>query len=159
MKPQKSDFIAIVDLPEVIKDQEINAHVEDAYKFDIKPILGALATDMKAYNGTDRPQLQAFYESFVLEWWVRLAFYRFYEVHGQNITQFGITKTTDPENTFKQAEGIEKAIKLKRMKTDAYTLYTLMLNEVWKFDNVSYRKPSDCGSDSDGSSWGINAIG
>lgn len=159
MKPQKSDFIGIVDLPAVIEDREINMHIEDAYKFDIKPRLSGLASDIYAQGASGRPELRTFYTDFVLEYWVRLAYYRFYEVHGLNVTQFGVTKTKDPQNTFDQAQEKEKAVRLRRMKTDAEVLYTLLLNEEWKFDNVVYRKPGGCSNSSDGTSWGINAIG
>lgn len=163
MKPQKSDIVSIMDLPDVITTSEINVHIEDAYKFDVRPRLSTLATDIYAYTPEvptpAKPQLVAFYTNFVLEWWVRLAYYRFYEVHGLNVTQFGVTKIKDPQGTFDQAQGIEKAIRLKRLRTDAETLYTLLLNETWAFDGSAYRKPNACGSNNDGASWGINSIG
>jgi hypothetical protein len=157
MKPQKSDFIGVVNLPDVIEDQEVNIYVTDAFKFDIKPKLQTLGTDILAYDSSTgtKPQLKTFYDDHILEWWVRLAYKRFIEFHGRNVTQFGMTKTKDPGGTFDQVDQIERSVMLKQIKGDADVLYQYVLQQTWTFDNVAYRKP--CKPDK--GSFGINAIG
>lgn len=159
MKPKKSDFPSFIPFNGNIEDSEINPRIDDAFKFDIRPKLEALADDIKAYNGTDRPQLKAFYENFLLHWWVLLAFKRFIELHGFNVTQFGLTKTKDPDGTFEQMSAQDRAVMLKQLQSDANTCFAMLSEELgnkkWKYDNVQYRK-SSCSSPS--TSYGINAI-
>ena len=159
MKPQKSDFATFVPFPSNIAYNLINPRINDAFKFDIRPRLGTLADDIKAYTGTDKPELQAFYDDFILHWWVLLAYKRFIELHGINITQFGITKTKDPGGTFEQVSRDDRAIMLKQLQSDANTLQTLAFAQTWKFDGTQYRKSTDCGCEGPSSDIGINAIG
>jgi hypothetical protein len=159
MKPQKSDFPGILQLPLNVEDRLINPHIEDAYKFDVRGKLTELAIDIYNYTPESptptRPELIAFYETYVLEWWVRLAYYRFYEVHGDNVTQFGVTRTKDPAGSFEQIDDKRRAIRLTRLKADTDTLYQYILQQTWKFDDVVYAKP--CKPDK--GYFGINAIG
>jgi hypothetical protein len=156
MKPLKSDFKNFVPFNMNIADDKINPYINDAFKFDIRPKLEGLADDILAYSGTDRPQLKTFYDNYILHWWVLLAYKRFLEIHGLNVTQFGITKTKDPGGTFEQLSRDDRAIILKQYKSDAATLEQLVYSLDWKFDNVQYRKSTDCkGPISD---FGINAI-
>lgn len=155
MKPLKSDFPTFIPFPQTIADTLINPRIDDAFKFDIKPKLGVLADDIKAYMGTDKPQLRAFYENYVLHWWVLLAYKRFLELHGKNITQFGVTKTKDPGGTFEQLSGEERAVILKQVQSDVNTLEIMVFGQTWKFDEVTYRR-SSCSSPSN--NFGINAI-
>jgi hypothetical protein len=156
MKPLKSDFSSFVPFNPNIPDNKINPYINDAFKFDIRPKLEGLADDILAYDGTDRPELKAFYEGYILHWWVLLAYKRFLELHGLNVTQYGITKTKDPGGTFEQLSRDDRAIILKQYKSDAATLEQLVYSIDWKFDNMKYRKSTDCkGPVTD---FGINAI-
>lgn len=159
MKPQKSDFPGILQLPLNIEDRLINPHIEDAYKFEVKSKLSELAIDIYAYTPESptplKPELITFYQDYVLEWWVRLAYYRFYEVHGDNVTQFGVTNTADPGGTFKQIDDKRRAIRLLRLRADSDTLFQYILQQTWTFDGTVYRK--SCRAD--GGNFGINAIG
>lgn len=157
MKPQKSDFPSFVPFALNIKDELVNPRIDDAFKFDIKPKLGVLADDIRALTDNSKPELLAFYNNFVLHWWVLLAYKRFIELHGLNVTQFGMTKTKDPGNTFEPMSREDRAVMIKQVQSDANTLYALLHAENWKFDGVQYRKGSDCkGPNLD---IGINAIG
>jgi|SRR5687767_11251522 len=156
MKPSKSDFPAFLPFSMNIPDNFVNPRIDDAFKFDIRPKLEGLADDIKAYNGTDRPELRDFYDNYVLHWWVLLAYKRFLELHGKNVTQFGMTKTKDPGGTFDPLTAEERAVMIKQVQSDANTLYTLILSVDWKFDGVQYRRSSCKGPSTD---FGINAIG
>jgi len=159
MKPQKSDFPGLVQFPTNIEDRLINPHIEDAYKFDVRGRLQTLAIDIYNYTPESpdptRPELIAFYQDYLLEWWVRLAYYRFYEVHGDNVTQFGVTTLKDPGGTFDMIEDKRRAIRLLRLKADTDTLYQYILQQTWTFDGTVYRK--SCRADK--GNFGINAIG
>lgn len=158
MKPQKSDFPAFVNFPMNIDDKYIKIHIEDAYKYDVKPKLETLATDIYNYNGTDKPELQEFYEDYVLQWWILIAYRRFLQIHGSNVTQFGVTKTADPQGTFTQLSGEERAILLKQLTHDAAVCFNLILQQEWKFDETTYRKyGGNCTPRSSGG-YGINAL-
>lgn len=160
MKPTKSDFPAFVNFSLNIDDKYINLHIEDAYKYDIKPKLDALATDIYEYNqDTDtKPQLKAFFNDYILQWWVLLAYKRFIQNHGRNVTQFGYTKTRDPQGTFDQLDGEERAVILRQIISDASVSYNYALQQVWKFDNITYRKPGGGCNNVLGGSYGINAL-
>jgi hypothetical protein len=157
MKPEKSNFSGFVNFSTSIPDALINIHINDAFKFDIKPRLSTLATDIRNYVASDKPQLKGFFDEYVLQWWVLLAYKRFVQVHGLNFTQYGVTKTRDPQNTFDQASAQEKAVVLKQLAHDIDVCYANILGAEWKFDNTTYRKPGGCGSQVENSS-GINAI-
>jgi hypothetical protein len=131
MKPLKSQFKEYVQFSDNIPDRLIDYHIDAAYRFTIEPILrNTEATEMHLGStiygytpiespGTEtKPELVAFYNNFLKEWWIRLAYQRFIEVHGLNVTQFGLTKTKDPENTFDQAEERDRAVLLRRLRDD-----------------------------------------
>lgn len=158
MKPQKSDFHTFVQFSEHIPDKLINPHIEDAYKFDIKGKLEQLAIDIYAFDGslTTKPQLKTFYEDYILQWWVLLAYKRFIAVHGTNVTPFGVTLTKDPQGTFEQVDVSVRAVYLKQLLSDANTCYNIILAQDWKFDDVTYRKPGGCHTRSN--NFGINVL-
>jgi hypothetical protein len=158
MKPQKSDFPTFVQFSMNIEDRLINPHIEDAYKFDVRPQLETLGVDIYNYDGSlaTKPQLKAFYQDYILEWWIRLAYKRFIAVHGKNITQFGFTQTKDPGGTFDQLEPADRAVILKQISNDASVCFNYALKQEWKFDDITYRKPGGCHTRT--SSFGINAL-
>lgn len=158
MKPTKADFASFLPSLNHLQDSYVNPRIDDAFKFDIRPKLGSLADDIKALSGSSRPQLKAFYDDFILHWWILLAYKRLLEIHGKNITQFGVTKTKDPGGSFDQLTAEERSVMIKQIQSDANTLYTLILAEDWKFDNQQYRRYNDGCSNPQGYDFGINAI-
>jgi hypothetical protein len=158
MKPSKPNFPGFVNLSPSVPDKLVNIQINDAYKFDIKPRLGSLAIDIYNYEANDKPELREFYDDYILHWWVLLAYKRLVQVHGLNFTQFGITKTRDPQNTFDQASAQEKAVLLKQLQHDIDVLFANLSGVKWVFDNTTYKNPNtNCGSTEYNSS-GINAI-
>lgn len=159
MKPVKADFPTFVQFSLNIEDRLINPHIEDAYKFDVRPQLESLAVDIYSYIPEEpetRPELKTFFQDYILEWWVRLAYKRFIEVHGFNVTQFGFTQTKDPNGTFDQLDANSRAVMLKRISSDASVNLNLALQQTWTFDNITYRKPGGCRERV--SNFGINAL-
>lgn len=174
MRPTKADFPNFLAFTQNISDLNIDPHIKDAFKFDIRPKLGtSLANDIYNYSTVGdydpadydendyaletKPQLTAFYYDFVLQWWVLLATRRFLQIHGYNITQFGLTKMID--STFEQMTPAERSIQAKQIMSDADVLYSDILRETWTFDGVTYRKPgSDSCTTPNRGSFGISAI-
>lgn len=173
MRPTKADFPQFLTFSQNISDLNIDPHIKDAYKFDILPKLGSLAKDIYTYEPVvdydpddydnndysleSKPQLTEFYYEFVLHWWVLLAARRFLQIHGYNITQYGLTKMTD--STFEQMSPSERVIQGKQILSDADILYSNLVVETWTFDGTTYRKPhsDDCRPYNSGS-YGISAI-
>jgi hypothetical protein len=160
MKPTTHDFLVYLPWSANISETLINPHIEDAYKFDIKPKVETLAIDIyNLKNNGTKPELYAFYDQYFCQWWVFLAFRRFIQIHGRNITQFGYTKTRDPEGTFDQVDASERAVILKQLTSDAALCFTWMLKQTWTFDGTTYRKnnDTDCGPRY-GEGYGINVL-
>jgi hypothetical protein len=126
----------------------------------VKPKLDALAADIYAYNGTNRPELEDFFNDFVLQWWILVAYRRFLQTHGRNVTQFGYTKTKDPSGTFDQLDGDERAVIFKQLTHDAAVLYNYILQQEWVFDEVTYRKHGEdtCNPNTQSGGYGINPL-
>ena len=158
MKPSKSDFHSYVNFPLNIEDKYINPHIEDAYKYEVKPKLDTLATDIYNHDGSGKPELEAFYDDYVLQWWILIAYRRFLQTHGRNVTQFGYTKTKDPQGTFDQLDGEERAVILKQLTSDAAVCYNYILQQDWDFDNSVYRKSGGSCSTRPSEGYGINAL-
>lgn len=158
MKPKKSDFPTFVQFSMNIEDRLINPHIEDAYKFDVRPQLETLAVDIYSYDSslTTKPELKTFFQDYILEWWIRLAYKRFIAVHGKNVTQFGFTSTKDPQGTFDQLEAADRSVILKQITSDAATCLNYALQQTWTFDTVTYRKPGGCRDRK--SDFGINVL-
>lgn len=172
MRPTKADFPEFLTFSQNIDALNIDPHIKDAFKFDVKSKLGSLATDLynyvpvntytppyanNNYTGETKPQLVQFYFDFVLHWWVLLSARRFLQIHGYNITQFGLTKMTD--STFEQLTPAERSVQGKQILNDADILYSYLVSEGWTFDGTTYRKPGsdDCKTYNSGS-FGISAI-
>lgn len=158
MKPQKSDFPAYVQLPQNIDDKYINPHIEDAYKYEVRPRLETLATDIYAHTVGSKPELEAFYNNYVKQWWILVAYRRFLQVHGRNVTQFGYTKTRDPQGTFDQLDRDDRAVILKQLASDAAVCFNYIMQQTWTFDGSTYRKGGSSCSTPSGGSYGINAL-
>lgn len=177
MKPTKADFEQYVTFSQNIPDKNINPRISEAYKFTVKPLLDSLAVDIfnftdpdfdpltydpDTYTG-DRPELVAFYKNFVEHWWIFLSMKRFLANHGFNLTQFGFTKTDDPQGTFTQLSPQERVIQAKQIESDIDVLYSMLLTAGkeanWTFDEIVYRIPgSDNCKRGNRNEFGISAI-
>jgi len=159
MKPLKSQFSEFVQFTENIEDRMINFHIDDAFFYVIKAKLGYpidvkkdLALELLAYIETsdDNTEILAFFNGYILRWWVLIAFRRFLTNHGRNVTQFGYTTVKDPEGTFDQVDEIGRATYLRRLQDDinvAETNVFLQLHKVqWTFDGFQYLHDSWCWS-------------
>jgi hypothetical protein len=170
MKPLKSEFKNYVDFSDNIPDSKINPHIEAAYKYSIRPFflykddptkdLGKaiyeLATDMPSLL----PELMTFYNEYVKEWWILLAFKRFIVNHGLNVTQFGYTKLTDPERTFEPVTDLDRSKVLKQLQDDINVVESNMTAYLSGIDYTLDGNPfksQDCKNKT--KHFGISAIG
>jgi hypothetical protein len=142
----KADFLAanLVKFSPNIAEDQLAPYVYAAQEYDLEPRLGAdLYGDLVSYaeNPTaSRPQLQAFLVKEVSRFLVLTAYKRFIAAHGMNVTQFGLTKTNDPQGTFNQAEAAERAVILRQVDADANVAMGKMLSKTFTFDGVNYSK-------------------
>lgn len=147
----KADFLAanLVKFSANIAEDQLAPYVYAAQEYDLEPRLGTdLYGDLIAFaaNPTaNRPQLQAFLVKEVSRFLVLTAYKRFIAAHGLNVTQFGLTKTADPQGTFNQAEAQERAVILRQVDADANVALGKMLAKPWTFDGVSYGKEPNAG--------------
>lgn len=142
----KADFLAanLVKFSPNIAEDQLLPYIYAAQEYELEPKLGAeLYNDLVSYaedpDGS-RPQLQAFLTKEVSRFLTLTAYRRFIAAHGLNITQFGLTKTSDPQGTFSQAEAQERAVILRQVDADANVALGKMLSKVWCFDGTSYAK-------------------
>jgi len=142
----KADFMAanLVRFSPNIAPDQLEPHIYAAQEYDLEPRLGAeLYSDIIAYTKDpdgSRPQLLAFTEGVLRRFLVLAAYKRFLASHGLNITQFGFTKTADPQGTFSQAEASERAVILRQIDADSNVALGKMLAAPFTFDGVSYTK-------------------
>jgi len=141
----KADFIAanLVKFSPNILDDQINPAIYSAQEYDLEPRLGEdLYKDVLAtVNGSvERPELLDFINSKVKRYLVLTAYYRFISAHGLNITQFGVSKTADPQGTFNAVEASERAIILRQVQADANVALTRLTSSSFSFDGLNYTK-------------------
>jgi hypothetical protein len=141
----KADFIAanLVKFSPNILDDQINPAIYSAQEYDLEPRLGADLYDdvLATVAGTiTRPELLAFIDSKVKRYLVLIAYYRFISAHGLNITQFGVSKTADPQGTFNAVEASERAIILRQVQADANVALTRLTSTSFTFDGLTYAK-------------------
>lgn len=170
MKPLKSDFSNYVQFTANIEDRIIDFHIDDAFYYSIKPKLGNRTESSKdlseaisilsSADSLTKPQLTAFFNNYLKRYWILLAFKRFLQNHGRNVTQFGYTKLRDPEGTFEQVDSEERAVYLKQLQHDINIAETNLFVELnakrWTFDTFTY---SSTNSTPPKKSFGINAVG
>ena len=172
MKPLKTQFSAFVQWSNNIEDRIINFHIDDAFYYVIRGKLGYqpdrdkdLGLEISNYEPTsdDQTELFAFFNGYILRWWVLIAYKRFLENHGRNVTQFGYTTPKDPEGTFDPVDEIGRAVYLRRLQADinvAETDIFLELHKVqWTFDGFQYLHESFINKHQRRKDFGIRAIG
>lgn len=138
-----SDIQNYAQIPTNIEGRMIDFQISLSRTMDLEPIVTkALMTAVD--NGTEgtTPELIDFYNSFIVPYWCLSAYYRFLSTHGTNITQFGVTVTNDPRNTFNQASEDRRAMILRQCQDDRKVFKQYMtdrLKEVnFTFDGVSF---------------------
>lgn len=169
MQPLKTEFPDFVQFSQNIDARLLDFQIKQAYTKDLKPKFGDVLiaiyenadVDLATFI-TNEPELGTFYRDFVLEYWILVSYKRFIAAHGLNVTQFGLTKTADPEGTFEQATGDERAVMLRQIAHDISVCETEIfkkLKEVeWTFDGEVYEIP-DAKRITNKKSFGIHAIG
>lgn len=147
----KDDFTGanLVKFSSNILEDQLTPYIYAAQEYDLAPRLGeSLYLDVEGLiAGTiaDRPELLAFVDSKVKRFLVLAAYRRFMSVHGLNVTQFGFTKTSDPQGTFEQAAASDRAIVLRQTDADGNVALLKMTSTAFTFDGISYAKESKAG--------------
>jgi hypothetical protein len=137
----KEDFAAfnLVKFSQNIFDDQIEPYIYAAQEYDLEPVLG-----VELYEAIKKtvltPELKTFLNTKVKRFLVLVSYRRFISAHGMNITQFGLTKTNDPQNTFEQASSTERAIIIRQIDSDANTALIKMTSVPFIFDGISYEK-------------------
>lgn len=150
----KADFLAanLVKFSPNIADEQLGPFIYAAQEYELEPKLGAdLYQDLVAYAETptgDRPELAAFLSGPVRRYLVLASYRRFIASHGMNVTQFGLTKTADPQGTFNQAEASERAVIIRQIDSDCKVALLKMTSVSFVFDGVSYEKNAKAGQPS-----------
>ncbi len=155
MKPLKTQFGQFVQWTNNIQDRIINFHIDNAFFYVIRGKLGYptdpdkdLALEISNFDpdSDSGAELIAFFNGYILRWWILIAFKRFLENHGRNVTQFGYTTLKDPEGTFEQVDEIGRATYLRQLQTDINVAETAVFLELhkrqWTFDGFQYQHES-----------------
>jgi hypothetical protein len=147
----KADFTGanLVKFSQNIAEDQLNLHIHAAQEYDLEPRLGEELYD--AVLGAEtafplRPELLVFINKKVKRYLVLAAYRRFISAHGLNVTQFGLTKTADPQGTFNQAEAQERAIITRQIDADANVALLKMTSAPFTFDGLSYEKANKAGN-------------
>jgi hypothetical protein len=100
------------------------------------------AVDVAVATPNSAPQLEAFYNEFIIPYWCLCAYHRFLATHGTNVTQFGVTVTRDPRGTFDQASEEQRANILRQVHSDRKVFKQYMTDRLkemnFTFDGVSF---------------------
>lgn len=149
----KADFAAanLVKFSQNIADDQINPYIYAAQEYDLEPRFSAeMYLDIQgvASGELTRPELEAFIDSKVKRFLVLSAYRRFISAHGLNITQFGLSKTADPQGTFEQSSAQDRAIIIKQVDADANVALIKMTSTPYTFDGFSYSKSAKSGTPS-----------
>lgn len=142
----KADFTAanLVKFSQNILNDQLDAAIYAAQEYDLAPRLGdelyeALEAIAETPNA-QKPELTTFLNLKVKRYLVLAAYRRFISAHGMNVTQFGLTKTADPQGTFNQAEAQERAVIVRQIDADANVSLLRLTSTPFVFDGVSYEK-------------------
>ena len=147
----KADFTGanLVKFSQNVAEDQLNLHIQAAQEYDLEPRLGEelYAAILGAAAASPAPtELLAFINKRVKRYLVLAAYRRFISAHGLNVTQFGLTKTADPQGTFNQAEAQERAIITRQIDADANVALLKMTSTPFTFDGVSYEKEAKAGN-------------
>lgn len=128
-----------------IEGRMIDPHILLSRKFDVEPITTKalmIAVDVAIETPASAPQLEAFYNNYIIPYWCLCAYRRFLTEHGTNITQFGVSVTRDPRGTFDQADEARRAQMLRQKAHDSDILKQYMTDYLksvnFTFDGVTF---------------------
>ena len=147
----KADFLAanLVKFSPNVQDDQLQPFIYAAQEYELEPKLGAdLYADILTFAASpnaSRPELSVFLAGKVKRFLVLAAYRRFISAHGMNVTQFGLTKTADPQGTFNQAEASERAVIIRQIDADANVALIKMLQTPFVFDGIPYNKNEKAG--------------
>lgn len=146
----KADFSPenLVKFSQNIKDDQINPYIYGAQEYDIAPRLGDdlyqdildLIQQGNQQGQNNRPELLAYINEKVKRALVLSAYFRFISAHGINVTQFGLSKTSDPQGTFDQVSGQDRAIVLRQVQSDMNVALLNLTKSDLVFDGIVYSK-------------------
>lgn len=142
----KADFAAanLVKFSQNILEDQINPYIYAAQEYDLAPRLGVeLYEALELIAETPdaaKPEITAFLNGPVKRYLVLIAYVRFISAHGLNVTQFGLSKTADPQGTFEQSSAQERAIIIRQANSDANVALAKLTAVPFTFDGVSYTK-------------------
>ena len=141
----KADFTGsnLVKFSQNIAEDQLNLHIQAAQEYDLEPRLGEDLYQAVLGAATASPtptELLAFINKKVKRYLVLASYRRFISAHGLNVTQFGLTKTSDPQGTFSQAEAQERAIITRQIDADSNVALLKMTSNHFVFDGVTYKK-------------------
>jgi hypothetical protein len=128
-----------------IEDRLIDPSISLSRTFELDSILTKAlmtAVDVAVATPNSAPQLEAFYNEFIIPYWCLCAYHRFLATHGTNVTQFGVTVTRDPRGTFDQASEEQRANILRQVHSDRKVFKQYMTDRLkemnFTFDGVSF---------------------
>lgn len=139
----KTDFTPrnFVKFSQNIREDQIEPYIFAAQENDLRPRIGDdLTVALFASSESESPEHFAFLNNFVKRFLVLASYYRFMASHGINVTQFGVSKTADPQNTFDQVAPQDRAIILRQTAADLNTALARMMAQNFVFDGVDYGK-------------------
>lgn len=153
----KTDFIGIVPMSVNVPNDNVNLHCSDAQNLDTKPVMPIRVSDTSIdliddliateSDHSTRPELWAFYDSYLLPYMVCLAHARFLLWQGNNITQFGVVvnqeDTSEPVTDKSRGELISSS----EHKSNIYLarLWARLKDIEYTLDSIVYKK-RDCGT-------------
>lgn len=141
----KADFTPenFVKFSQNIKNDQIDPYINVSQEYDLQPRLEPeLYTDIldAVLTPSSRPELIIYVNTKVKKFLVLSSYYRFITQHGYNVTQFGISSTRDPQGTFDQITGQERAVVLRQVSSDINIALIKMMSEDFIFDGITYGK-------------------
>ena len=132
-------------IPTNIEGRLIDFQISLARTFDVEPIVTKTlmdAVDVAVASTGTKPELEAFYNNFIVPYWCLSSYYRFIATHGTNITQFGITQTRDPRGTFDQSNDQSRANVLTQTEADRKVFKQYLVDRLkevnFTFDSVTF---------------------
>ena len=132
-------------IPDNIEGRLIDFQINLASTFDVEPIVTKAlmsAVDVAVASPGTKPEIEAFYNNFIVPYWCLSSYYRFIATHGTNVTQFGLVQTRDPRGTFEQSSDQSRANVLTQTEADRKVFKQYLVDRLkelnFTFDGVTY---------------------
>lgn len=133
-----------------VESRLISFQINAVRSLDLDPTIGTAlmaAIDTAFSDSETYPETYAFFIDFVKPYWSLSAYVRFMAAHGVNVTQFGVTTSSDPRGTFSQASDQQRANILRQADSDKKVYKTKLVEEIkdrkFTFDGVTYAKKDE----------------